>query len=108
MSDRQQTSVDFSGFVASLAATAVATLQQVDESLKGGTKEEESSADPPPPTSEMLATARHLIDTLGMLEEKTDGNLTSDEQRLLQTVLGDLRISFVRLSDRVRAANRPS
>ncbi len=108
MSDRKQTSVDFSGFVASLAATAVATLQQVDESLKGSTTEGKSSADRPPPTAETLATARHLIDTLGMLEEKTAGNLTSEEQKLLQTVLGDLRISFVRVSDRTRAASRSS
>jgi hypothetical protein len=39
--------------------------------------------------------ARALIDTLGVLEEKTRGNLDADEQRLLTEVLTNLRIRFV-------------
>jgi hypothetical protein len=39
--------------------------------------------------------ARSLIDTLGMLEQKTRGNLTPDEQQLLTQALTQLRFRFV-------------
>jgi len=39
--------------------------------------------------------AQTLIDTLGMLQEKTRGNLDDDEQRLLEQLLAELRIRFV-------------
>lgn len=45
-----------------------------------------------------LDVARHFIDTLGILEEKTSGNLTEAEAQLLQHVLHDLRLAFVQLS----------
>lgn len=48
-----------------------------------------------------LALARHAIDTLGMLEVKTRGNLSSGEERLLRQILADLRINF---ADEVKRA----
>jgi hypothetical protein len=39
--------------------------------------------------------ARALIDTLGMLEQKTRGNLEAEEQRLLTEALTQLRFRFV-------------
>ena len=39
--------------------------------------------------------ARSLIDTLGMLEQKTRGNLEGEEQKLLTEVLTQLRFRFV-------------
>ena len=45
-----------------------------------------------------LDAARHLIDTLGMLQAKTRGNLTPDEEMLLDSVLADLRMQFVAVS----------
>jgi hypothetical protein len=45
-----------------------------------------------------LPLARQTIDVLGLLEEKTKGNLTGDEERLLSQVLYDLRLRFVELS----------
>jgi hypothetical protein len=45
-----------------------------------------------------LEAARHMIDMLGMLKEKTRGNLTADEEALLENVLADLRMQFVALS----------
>ena len=44
-----------------------------------------------------LQFARHYIDTLGVLEEKTKGNLSNQEARLLGDVLNDLRLAFVAL-----------
>ena len=39
--------------------------------------------------------ARHFVDSLAMLEEKTKGNLTADEQALLSGVLHELRMLFI-------------
>jgi len=42
-----------------------------------------------------LPAARLFIDTLEMLERKTQGNLNSDESKVLQATLTDLRLMFV-------------
>ena len=42
--------------------------------------------------------ARQSIDLLGVLEEKTKGNLTDIEARMLETVLFELRMTFLELS----------
>jgi hypothetical protein len=47
-----------------------------------------------------LPLARHHIDLLGMLEEKTQGNLAADEKSLLTHVLTDLRMAFVAVERR--------
>jgi hypothetical protein len=47
-----------------------------------------------------LEGARHTIDLLGMLQEKTRGNLTLDEQRLLENSLTELRFRYVQAVDR--------
>lgn len=45
-----------------------------------------------------LDMARHHIDTLAVLEAKTRGNLTPDEQRLLDITLYEMRMRFVTLA----------
>ncbi|HVP47844.1 MAG TPA: DUF1844 domain-containing protein [Bryobacteraceae bacterium] len=42
-----------------------------------------------------LDLARHSIDLLGVLHEKTKGNLTLEEQRLLENSLTELRFRYV-------------
>lgn len=42
--------------------------------------------------------ARQSIDLLGVLEEKTKGNLSDNEARMLETVLFELRMTFLELS----------
>jgi hypothetical protein len=42
-----------------------------------------------------LDMAKHQIDTLGVLEEKTRGNLTEEEQRMMDTVLYEARMRYV-------------
>jgi hypothetical protein len=44
-----------------------------------------------------LPMAKQTIDLIGMLEEKTKGNLTGDEERLISQILFDLRMRFVEL-----------
>lgn len=42
-----------------------------------------------------LNHAKHAIDSLGILEDKTKGNLTADETRLLSETLHQLRMAYV-------------
>lgn len=46
-----------------------------------------------------LPIARHHIDTLAILLEKTKGNLSLEEQRLLENSVTELRFRFVQVSD---------
>lgn len=50
-----------------------------------------------------LAIARHHIDTLGVLEEKTMGNLTDEESQLLSGTLYELRASYVQVANASRS-----
>jgi uncharacterized protein DUF1844 len=72
--------VDFNLVVLSLNASALMHLGATADS--GGR------------TSVNLPLARHTIDMLGVLEEKTRGNLSGEEERLLHQVLFDLRMRF--------------
>ena len=45
-----------------------------------------------------LAAARHIIDLIAVLEQKTQGNLDADEAALLERILYDLRMRFVAIS----------
>ncbi|MBV8705989.1 MAG: DUF1844 domain-containing protein [Acidobacteriaceae bacterium] len=68
--------------------------------LKLGEKEDEDS-------EPNLPLARHSIDLLGMLQEKTKGNLTTEEQRLLENGLTELRFRYVQVSDELKRKNEP-
>jgi hypothetical protein len=46
-----------------------------------------------------LPVARHSIDILAMLQEKTRGNLSTEEQRLIENGLTELRFRFVQVTD---------
>jgi hypothetical protein len=43
-----------------------------------------------------LPIAKQTIDILGMLEEKTKGNLTEDEEKMLKNILYDLRMIYIK------------
>jgi hypothetical protein len=82
--------LDFATFVLSLNHSALMHL-----------------GDAPHPSGEApdldLPLAHQTIDLLGLLEEKTKGNLTGDEERLLTHILFDLRMRFVELSKESRS-----
>jgi len=46
-----------------------------------------------------LELARHTIDLMAILRDKTKGNLTLEEQRLLENSLTELRFRFVQVSE---------
>jgi hypothetical protein len=75
-------SVDFSTHVLSLASTALISLGKMP-----GPDGDTPAVD--------IETARHLIDVLVMLEQKTKGNLEEAETKLLQSLIYDLRVAFV-------------
>jgi hypothetical protein len=50
-----------------------------------------------------LPAARHVIDLLAMLAEKTRGNLALEEQRLLENSLTELRFRFVQAAETANA-----
>jgi len=74
--------LDFSSFVVSLANTVLFQLGFVRASEK-----DEPVRD--------LPGARRTIDLMAMLEEKTRGNLTDEEKKLLTETLFQLRMAFV-------------
>ncbi len=77
--------LDFATFVLSLSHSVLVHLGEAPH----------PDGDAPEPD---LPLARQTIDLLGLLEEKTKGNLTGDEERLLSQVLFDLRMRFVEIS----------
>lgn len=46
-----------------------------------------------------LGGARHAVDLLAILQEKTKGNLTIEEQRLLENSLTELRFRYVQAAE---------
>lgn len=79
--------IDFSTFIVSLRTSAMLHLGS-------GRDAKAESID--------LALARQEIDLLGILEEKTRGNLTGEEERLLSQILFDLRTRYIAVRDRMR------
>ena len=77
------TPVSFSAFVVSLATTAAVHFGDVADP---------SSGQKPAPNFE---AAGHAIEMLALLEEKTKGNLTDEEERFLKQVLNELRVRYV-------------
>ena len=74
--------VDFGSFVVSLSTSALVSLGRVPNPESGRIDRD-------------LEAARHTIDILRMLKEKTQGNLEPEEERLLGSLLYDLRMAFV-------------
>jgi hypothetical protein len=77
--------VDFGTFVLSLGSSAIMHLGEFQHPDSGKVEKD-------------LAMAKHTIDILSMLEEKTKGNLNPQEAQLLESLLYDLRLRFVNAS----------
>ena len=78
--------VSFTALVISLASSAAVHFGDLGDPVTG----EKQPAN--------LIAARHAIDLLSILEEKTKGNLTDDESQVLAQVLAELRMRFVQLA----------
>lgn len=74
--------LDFATFVLSLGSSAMVHLGRIP--APGGNAPQLD-----------LPAAKQIIDMLGVLEEKTRGNLDESEERLLKSLLYDLRVQYV-------------
>jgi hypothetical protein len=83
----------FANFLLSLASQAAAAMGLAENPMTG-----KRSAD--------LELSRYWLDVLGMLHEKTKGNLHPQEQKLFDGLLGDLRMQFVQLRRMAEAQMR--
>jgi len=74
--------INFSTFVISLSTQALMQLGEIASPLSGKVETD-------------IPAAKQMVDILGMLQEKTKGNLNSSEERLLEDILFDLRMRYV-------------
>ena len=72
----------FLSLIMSLASNAASSLGMMPHPVTG-----ETGVD--------LTTAKHWIDVLGMLEQKTHGNLDGQEAQVVESLLADLRMQYV-------------
>lgn len=105
MTESTPPTVDFESFIMSLAAMAASNMQHVEQLLAPGGSDDAQEDAPSPEEKERaiqtgLMASRQLVDTIVMLEQKTSGNLSDDEKQLVQSVLTDLRVSYVKAADR--------
>jgi len=87
MTDAEFPHLDFATFILSLSHSALMHLGQAPH------PDDDNAAN-----RVSLPMAKQTIDLLGLLEEKTKGNLTGEEERLITQILFDLRMRYVEKS----------
>ncbi len=83
--DQELPAIDFATFVLSLSHSALVHLGDAPDPSGGPAKRD-------------VAMAKQTIDLLAVLQEKTEGNLSGEEERLLDQVLYDLRMRYVEVA----------
>lgn len=81
--DFQLPEINFATFIFSLNHSVLVHLGVMEDPATGK-------------TAKNLPIAKQTIDILGMLEEKTRGNLTNDEEKMLKNILYDLRMIYIK------------
>jgi hypothetical protein len=82
----QQQGINFAAFILSLAHTAAVHFGDIPDPATGQ------------PAEPNILAALQMIEILGLLEEKTRGNLTAQERQLLEQLLYELRMRYVEAS----------
>jgi hypothetical protein len=77
--------VNFNSLIFSLSSTALFHFGDIADPQTGKTQKD-------------LPLAKHTVDTIAMLKEKTEGNLNDEEKKFLESVLTDLRWRYVKAS----------
>ncbi len=78
--------VNFTSLIFSLSSSALFHFGEIEDPQTGQKKKD-------------LPIAKHAVDTIAMLEEKTKGNLTEEEKKFLKSVLTDLRWRYVKATE---------
>jgi hypothetical protein len=81
--EQQGSGITFTGFVLSLATTAAVHFGDIDDPNTGQRNEPD------------LVAAKQMIDLIAMLQDRTKGNLSEPEERMLDDLLYELRLRFV-------------
>jgi Domain of unknown function (DUF1844) len=81
--DYQLPKINFATFIFSLNHSVLVHLGVMDDPTTGKKVRN-------------IPIAKQTIDILGMLEEKTQGNLTEDEEKMLKSILYDLRMIYIK------------
>jgi hypothetical protein len=82
---RAEPELNFATFIVGLSTEALAALGEMPHPATGEHKRD-------------LRAAQQLIDILGILRDKTRGNLDRDEESLFEAILYDLRMKYVELA----------
>ena len=76
----------FASFLMSIASNAASALGMMEHPVTGKREVD-------------MELGKHWIDILGMLQQKTHGNLLPQEQQILEGLLADLRMQYVSLTN---------
>ena len=74
--------ISFNSLIFSLSSTVLFHLGEIADPQSGKKAKD-------------LPLAKHTIDTIAMLKEKTEGNLTEEEKKFIENILTDLRWRYV-------------
>ena len=83
MENKEESGATFSDFLFWLATMAAVQFGDIPDPATGK------------PIEPIIVGAGHLIEVVAMLQEKTAGNLSADESKLIDSLLYDLRMRFV-------------
>ena len=92
---KQALQLDFNALVLSLGSSAIVHLGEAPDPTTG-----QKSGKPD------FGMAQQSIDLLAMLQEKTRGNLSADEQRLIENGITELRFRYVQVADERKRAGQ--
>ena len=95
MTTEEPPGVSFAGFVISLATTAAVHFGDYEDPTTGRKE------------TPNLGAAHQMIELIAMLQEKTKGNLTPDEAKLVEDLLYELRMRFVQAQQGERRIVEP-
>ena len=83
MTNQEPAGISFAGFVLSLATTAAVHFGDIADPNTGARLQPD------------IVAAHQMIDLIAMLQDKTKGNLTDDESKLVDDLLYELRLRYV-------------
>ncbi len=95
MATPESSGISFAGFLLSLATTAAVHFGDVPDPESGE------------PAEPNLTAAQQMIDIIAMLQEKTRGNLSEAETKLVDDLLYELRLRFVQAQEGERRIIEP-
>ena len=78
--------VNFNSLIFSLSSSVLLHLGEIEDPQTGEKRKD-------------LAIAKHSIDTIAMLKEKTQGNLDDEEAKFIENILTDLRWRYVKATE---------